>query len=473
VKNIASWAESKFGFYVDRRWHNGRWVLRRGPIRLADYHARILRHVFTTSDDGKLPYDVLAWCEPAKSGKSAIAGLVGEYAALHLDGDVIMASNKRSQAASLMFKSLTDSIEYNSHLPNVEPNRYEVEFSNRNTVRAIPSNSRGEAGARFSLAVFDELWGYVHTDAVRLWDEFKTDPTRQSSVKLAIGYAGYIDESKLWQDVLERGLQGEPVEELADIDDGRGDPACWRNERHFTFWSHLCRQPWQTSGWIESQRKSLRPAEFARMIECDFAEGEGDFIEQWAWERLIDPNHKTLEPGSDKRVVIGLDLALAPGGDDCALIGVYHDDGKVKAAFHKVWRGGKRRKKPLRLSQTVEPYIKMLKSKYNITGVYYDPFQAQFLAESLRKAGIRCVEVPQTQATRGDKDTTLYEMAINSDLVLYDHPDLRNMASHAAAKELGDGRIFLKKAGRGKIDLLVALSNCADEARRPGGVYLW
>ena len=38
----------------------------------------------------------------------------------------------------------------------------------------------------------------------------------------------------------------------------------------------------------------------------------------------------------------------------------------------------------------------------------------------------------------------------------------------ASAKELGNGLIFLKKAsGRARIDLLVALSNCADEAQRP------
>jgi phage terminase large subunit-like protein len=56
-------------------------------------------------------------------------------------------------------------------------------------------------------------------------------------------------------------------------------------------------------------------------------------------------------------------------------------------------------------------------------------------------------------------------MVNNRQLMLYDHPDLKKAAAGANAKELGNRLIFLKKAsGRAKIDLLVALSNCADEA---------
>ncbi len=241
MKSIIEWATSKFGFYVDRHYVDGRWVLKPGPIELADYHARILDHCFTPDDTGRLPYDVICWCEPAKSGKSAIAGLASEWMALHgeKNSSIVMASNKQNQAASLMFKSLTDSIEFNPHLPNVGPSKLAATFRNGNVVKAIASNSKGEAGARFSLALFDELWGYVYEDAKRLWTEFKTDPTRLNSVRFAIGYAGYVGESDLWQGLLEGGKSGEPAPELADITND-GEPACWRNGRTFVFWSHQC-----------------------------------------------------------------------------------------------------------------------------------------------------------------------------------------------------------------------------------------
>lgn len=463
--DIVRWAESKLGFYVDRAYTGGAWQLGAAPIRLAGYHAAILRHVFTPDASGRLPYDVIAWCEPAKSGKSAIAGLAAQYMGLHGERNsrVILASNKREQAASLMYGSFAYSIEHNPAL-GLEPGTYSTRLDNGNEVLAIPSNSRGEAGARFSLVVFDELWGYVHTDAERLWTEFKTDPIRQNSLRMAIGYAGYL-ESALWLEQLQAG-QGEPVPELAHIVNPDGAPACWASGRHFTFWSRVCRQPWQTAEWRAGLRASLRPAEYRRMVACEFVEGEGDFVDADAWAALIDPSHRPLEPGARVPVYVGLDLALAAGGDDCALVGVYPDDGRVKLAFHRVWTG-KRRKARLKLGETVKPFILGASRDYRLAGVWFDPWQAQRLADELRAEGIRCFEVPQTHASRGPKDTRLYEAVVNRELVLYDDPDVRKAAAGANAKELGNGLIFLKKAGRAKIDLLIALSNCAADALDP------
>ncbi len=467
--DIVKWAESRIGFYVDRTYDDGRWVIKDTPITLADYHRDLLRHIFTPDAEGRLPYDVVGWCEPAKGGKSAIAGLCAQYMALHGEpnSSVVLASNKRNQAASVMYGSFAESLKANPAL-RIEPGRYETRLPNGNTVRAIPSNSRGEAGARFSLALFDELWGYVYQDAERLWSEFKTDPTRQISLKMAVGYAGYL-ESELWLDLLNSGYKGEPVPELSHITND-GEPACWRNGRTFVFWSHETRQPWQTEQWIESQRRILRPAEFKRMILTEFVEGAGDFIDAAAWAACIDPELRPLQGGSsigdDKPpfdIYIGLDLALAPGGDDCALVGVYGRDGQVFSAFHRVWRGRDRLRK-LQLGRTVLPYILNVSRRYNLKGVLYDPWQAQRLAEELRAAKIRCIEVPQTHASRGPRDTRLWELVSNQQLCMYDCKEFRGAASGANAQELGNGMIFLKKAGRGKIDLLIALSNCASEA---------
>ena len=103
-----------------------------------------MRHLFTANGSGRLPYDVIAWCEPAKSGKSAIAGLVAQFMALHGESNsvVVMASNKQTQASSIMYRSLTDSLGMNPAFRNMEMGNLSCEFDNGNTVRAIPSNSR-------------------------------------------------------------------------------------------------------------------------------------------------------------------------------------------------------------------------------------------------------------------------------------------------------------------------------------------
>ena len=225
MTNITDWSQSKYGFYVDRFYRSGKWHIEPGPIKLAQYHSDILKVCFTPDNLGRLPFDIIAMCEPAKSGKSALAGLIAEYVALHGDvnSSIIMASNKKDQASSLMFKSLTDSLDLNPHLSTI-PNRLDVTFRNGSIVRAIPSNSRGEAGARFSLALFDELWAYNREDSQRLWSEFKTDPTRLNSLKFAVGYGGYQGESDLWQDLLNSGYGGQPVPELSHITNDDNQP---------------------------------------------------------------------------------------------------------------------------------------------------------------------------------------------------------------------------------------------------------
>jgi hypothetical protein len=400
--------------------------------------------------------EFIAWCEPAKSGKSAVAGLVAEYAGLHFDGDVVLASNKQRQAASLMFRSMTDSISANPHLPNIEPGRFAVEFANGNVVRAIASSSRGEAGARFSLACFDELWGYVYTDARRLWAEFKTDPTRLVSMKFAIGYAGYTGESDLWHDLLQSGLAGEPVPELAHIGNGRGEPACWRNGHTFVFWSHECKQPWQTVEWIEEQQRTLRPAQFARMILTDFAESEGEFVPITAFDALIDPECKPVLPGDMRPLWLGADAATKR--DHIALVGCTwsSERQRVELAYVREWRpkllpklaGG------ADLDETLFKEVLRLHREHNVRGVYCDPWQLASLLNRWQKSGVPVHAFPQTKH-RARADQFLYDGIVSGSFAIFNSPALREAVRKAAAKDTERGMRLVKRPGD---DLAVALS---------------
>lgn len=464
--DIAEWAQSRYGFYVDRHWRGGRWILKRGPIKLADYHARLLRHVFTPDGDGRLPYDTLAICEPAKSGKSALCGLIAEYMALHGDGDIYMASNKKNQAASIMYRSLTDSVEFSPFL-HLQPTKYEIKFRSGNTARAIPSNARTEAGARFSLAVFDELSGYVYQDSQRLWSEFKTDPTRLSSMKLAVGFAGYHD-SVLWRSLLDRGLAGEPVPELADIEDGEGRPAAWRNGRHFTFWSHLCRQPWQTSQWIASQQASLLPSEFRRMIRTEFVSASQQaFVSPESWERCFSPHVKPLQAGDGVALILALDLAAgAVGGDCCALVAISKwGPGGYGVRYARKWDpppgGGDFDYRP------VEHAISWLAANCNPKLLVFDPYQAvHFVGTNRPTWKIQTAKFEQGK-DRALADRHLYDVILSRQLYHGGDEWLTRHVLNAGVKVGDDGRMRLVKTSQGaKIDLAVALSMGTWWARR-------
>lgn len=460
MTNIVDWAESKFGFYVDRHFINGKWVLKQAPIQLSDYHKRILQHIFSPDENGRWPYDTVAWCEPAKSGKSAIAGLVSKYVALHgeKNSSVIMASNKKDQAASLMFKSLTDSIEYNPHLPNVDTGKYEVTFSNGNQVKAIPSNSKGEAGARFSLALFDELWAYVYEDSLRLWSEFKSDPTRQNSLKFAIGYAGYIGESELWLNLLETGLQGQPIPELSDITNQDGSPTCYANGRLFVFWSHVPRQPWQTQTWLNSQAVSLSPSEFRRMIQTEFiASSEASFTQEEWFDSCYNPLVKPIVAGDTTPLVIALDLSLGTmGGDTISLVGVskWGDNGyavKFVRSYSPI--NGER----FDYDQTAGIDLNWLINNCSIAQLPYDVYQAAHFIKQFSHL-VWCEEFSQ-QTERTIADKFLYDLIVARRLHHDGNPLLRQHILNAGSKHAEDGKLRLVKTHpRKKIDLAVCLS---------------
>lgn len=459
--NIIEWAQSKFGFYTDR-WYDtasGQWVLQPGPIRLAPYHADLLAHIFTPDDTGRLRYDIAAWCEPAKSGKTAIAGLAAEWMALHGDpnSSIVMASNKQNQAASLMYKSLVDSIEYNPHLPKVDPGRLAVRFRNGTEVKAIASNSRGEAGARFSLSIFDELWGYTFEDSIRLWTEFKTDPTRLNSVKMAIGYAGYSSESELWQNLLEDGLAGEPVKELEHITNDDGQPACWANGRTFVFWSHVCRQPWQTQEWIDEQAKTLRPAEFRRMIQTEFVPiSESNFIEPEWWDSCYDPA-VTLRPGDKTPIILALDLAMgSPAGDAIALVGVSKwGDTDYAVKYCRIWDSPGTR---FDFDATAGQALDWLLSNYAVQMITFDPYQAlHFMSGYKGRTWLK--EFSQT-TERSLSDKMLYDCIASRRLHHNGDEALKKHILNAGAKSTGEAdklRIVKSHPAR-KIDAAVALS---------------
>jgi phage terminase large subunit-like protein len=475
--DIVRWAQSPVGFYTDR-WYNaeaGEWVLEPKPIKLAPYHADILRHCFTPDERGRLPYDVIGWCEPAKSGKSAIAALAAQFMALHGEKNsaVVLASNKQNQAASIMYRSLTDSLRYNPAL-RISPNRYEVELPSGTTVRAIPSNSRGEAGARFSLALFDELWAYVYTDAERLWSEFKTDPTRQHSLKLAVGYAGYAGESDLWLDVLETGTKkGKPVPELEHISDGRGQPACWVNGRHFVFWSHTTRQPWQTPEWKASLQASLMAGEYLRMVECDFAASAETFIEEAWWDACFDPKLPPLRPGDSTPLVVAVDASQVHDWTAivaCSRHPERHDH--VAVRFVRAWNPKTQPGGFIDHERTIIPTVRWLFENFNIVQCTYDIYQLAATMQALRREGLGWFrEFPQGDGTKAQPgrtiaDARLRHMIVHRELWHNGDPVLKAHIMASAARVTGESKLRLVKKGRDPIDLAVALSMSAAEAAR-------
>lgn len=450
----SAWAEGAYGWIdVDGQ-----------PVRLEPWQRAALlawwerRETVTT----------LAVSNVKKTGKTFVNAVLLAWRWLALPGLHFAAANDLDQSMARQFAMIAEMVRRNPFLSeNVRATNKELVFiPTGSTLQALASDSTGNAGANHLTASHTEAWGIQYEGAIRAYEELTPPPGRQyglPALRIVDSYAGYQEESATWHDLVDRGLAGDRIKGkwslyvdqgllLFHMQGAEAQKACFRGS------------PAEAKQYYAEQRRSLRENSYKRLHENVRTANVGSFVDQEAWDALIDPELRQLPEGSKVPVYIGLDLAVAAKGDNCALIGVYGEGNRVKVAFHKVWKGAIRLKR-LSLIDDVGPYIVRLSQKYRVAGVYFDPWQALALAELLREKGINCVEVPQTHKTRGDKDTWLYEAATNGRLVLYNDDELRYAPGGANAKELPDGRIFLQKAGgRSKIDLLVALSNCANEA---------
>jgi phage terminase large subunit-like protein len=96
MKPLVEWAESNI-------------ILDDGKlIRFESHQRRILNHCFKFDENGKLPYSVIIYSCPKKSGKTELNAIVQAYFAFNIEppNELITAANKREQAISRAFKRL-------------------------------------------------------------------------------------------------------------------------------------------------------------------------------------------------------------------------------------------------------------------------------------------------------------------------------------------------------------------------------
>ena len=81
--------------------------------------------------------------------------------------------------------------------------------------------------------------------------------------------------------------------------------------------------------------------------------------------------------------------------DSAAVMAVVHDDDRVRLVAHRIW--SPRKDDPLDLEETVEAFVLHLRDRgFGLASVRFDPYQMARSAATLKKAGIRVKEFPQT-----------------------------------------------------------------------------
>jgi phage terminase large subunit-like protein len=293
------------------------------PFRLLDHQREILRLAFAFDAEGRLPWDTLLWSSVKKDGKTTINALLLLWWAYTQEApnEAYVLANDQEQSMARAFATAAKLIRNNPGLAtsakSIDARR--IVLTNGTTITALASDYAGAAGSDHGITSWDELWAYSSEGSRRLWEELTPVPTRVNSIRIITTYAGWEGESTLLRELYLTGVGPE------EHPDGRGERIhptlpLYRNRetRLLCYWDHEARAPWQSAGYRESQRKTLRPGTFLRLHENRWVSAESSFIDGSLWDSCVEPEHAPLLFADPTlRVQVGVDAALK---HDCAAV---------------------------------------------------------------------------------------------------------------------------------------------------------
>lgn len=470
-------------------------------LRLQDFQRAVLRYATQRRGDGSLRWRTVLWSQPKKSGKTALSGAVGRWAAETWGGYqlVLCVGNDLKQAKERAFAALSQSVEMTDGYDRRPTHRElagkwrlrdtEAACGNGSLVQAVAADYTGEAGANPSLTIWTELWGFVHEAALRFWAEMTPSPTRANSMRWVETYAGYEGESELlwglYESVVVNGRQL-TAGELADATNTkvgafaeaqeREDPVpCYVNEAAgvFAFWDsgeRARRMPWQQgergAEYYANEAATQRPLQMQRLHANEWVSAESSFVPIELWDACLNP--LPLTPGERTPLVVALDAAVT--GDCFGMAVVSRDPANPKEGV--ALRAARKWDPPKGGAidfRGPEAALRDLCRDYNVTEIAYDPYQLTDFAARLTAEGIGWFRsFPQGQ-DRLKADKGLYDLIVQRRIRHDGNPDVRDHIANANAKTgtAEDSKLRLvKKSENRKIDLAVATSMASAECLR-------
>ena len=432
-------------------------------IQFEPHQRKILDHVFTPDKNGKLPYQIVCYSCPKKSGKTTINAITMGYWVYNVEApnEIICVANKKDQSIARGFRELRGYIERNPILyKQANITKDVIELKSGSFVRAIPNDHAGEAGWNLGLSCFDELWGFSLERDLRLWDELTPVPTRKNSIRFISTYAEFTGESQLLEDLYHQIFNPEGTIKRGIKRPLGKDFPCYAKGGLFLYWDHEGRMPWQTKEYYRAQELQLRPSTFLRLHKNMWVSSESGLFPMQKWDECTDRTHRPPLP--DKVITLWVGVDASTKRDRSAVVSVYRDGGVVKLGPKKFWQPTT--DNPLDLEETMEQYLLELHRGYSITSVRYDPYQFHRSATTLLKRGLPMQEFPQTTSNLTEMGQNLYDLVEYGNIVLYPCKDLRYEASCAIARDTGRGLRIVKEKSTAKIDQIIALAMGALEA---------
>lgn len=473
------------------------------PIQFARHQAAVLRYCAKRGPNGRLPFKLVIWSEPKKSGKTTVSGVIIKWAAEEWGqyGEILCVGNDADQAQDRGFRKAAIAVE---QTPGYHRERkrlageWDLHSIKRMTclktgtvVKAIATDYQGEAGANPILSAWTELWGFIHKADLRFWSEMAPSPTRPDSIRWVETYAGWEGESELlwglYQQTVVDGRQltaGElgDVGAFAEAPNADSLVPCYVNEAAgmFAFWDdgdQAHRQPWQQGddghAYYANEAATQTPANYTRLHKNQWSSAESSFIDLTWWDGCLGPPIP-LVPGDNTPIVLGADAGVT--GDCFAVVAMSRDPDKrgvdgqgagVMVRSANIWTPTPG--KPVDFDE-VERMIVAFCKNHNVVQIAYDPYQLHDMMTRLMRQNVAWCNPFSQGGDRLVADSQLYQLIVQRRIrhdgawpVIREH--LANANKKVSATE--DTRLrIVKKSETRKIDAVVAMSMAAHECLR-------
>ncbi len=411
----------------------------KAPVILEDWQKeRIFKPLFELDNEGLRQYSLAIVGLPKKNSKSTMASMVANFFLFQDEnyGEILCTANSREQSSWIIFDKLKKSIQMNpKQLKEVKLYEDVIEIRKTGSIaRVIAPNYKTGSGTNPNLVIWDELWAYELSSDRKFWDELTTVPTRRNPLSLIVSYAGFDEESLLFE-LYKKGLAK-------------------KDKAMFFLWSHKNLASWISKKYLDSQRERLRPNVYLRLHECRWTSSESAFVSPEMWDSCVDNNLRPILPGFKGQLSIGIDIGYSH--DSSSVVGVYRQGDRVVLALHKCWVPTPKHK--IDIEETVEKYLKKLHKNFNVDSFNYDPFQFHRSGISLAKEGLPMVEFPQTTDRLVLAGENLYSLIKGRNLVVYEDREIRDHILKSIAKESTRGFRLIKSKQSERIDLAISLA---------------
>ena len=374
-----------------------------------------------------------------KNGKSTFAASVLTwFLTTQESGELYICSNSKDQSNFITYRKIVKMIEKNPELNKMcrVYTDYIENIKTSSLLRCLSSSYRSSAGLNPLLICIDELSSFDTDSLQYFFEELQLSPVYKNPLILITSTAGREEQGLLW-DLVKASEKGNTEENYYYIKQGNeANPSSFVTQKYLDSQEH---------------KPGMRPNLFKRLHKNMWVSEEDSFITDEDYRACIDYKLKRRPEGKIP-VWVGLDVGYR--NDYTAITTVGRNEEKIKLVDHKIYIPTK--KEDLCFDD-VKRYIMELNDIYDIEGVYFDPYQAISLSQDLTKENVNMCELPQTQSNNIAFSQCLYDLIKNIKINFYQSEEIRQSLINCKCRYSNRGWSIIKKSGKQKIDLAIAL----------------